>query len=91
MARFMSSSTKSKLQAFRKKGRKLEFFVKPNTAKAAEEQIHRQAKSATLNLPAPHTYIFLNIIGCSIGPYLWMDGNIRPSNVNITSHVKRTL
>jgi hypothetical protein len=91
MALFMSSTTKSKLQASRKKGRELEFFVYPNMAKAANEKIHHQANSASLNLPAPHTYIFLNIIGCSIGPYLWMDGNIRPSNVNITSHVKRTL
>ena len=91
-ARFISSTTKSKRQAFRKeKSRGLEFFVNPNTAKAANEQIHSQANSASLNLPAPHTHILLSIIGCSIRPYLWMDGHIGPNNVSVAIPKSRTL
>lgn len=54
-----------------------------NMVKAANKQIHHQANSASLDLPAIHTHILLSIIGCSVRPYLWVDGTIRPSNVSI--------
>lgn len=74
-----------------KSGAEVGYFVSPATAKEADEQIRHRANSASLNLPASHTLILLSIIGCSIRPYLWMGGQIRPSNVEVTFHESRVL
>jgi len=71
-----------------KSGAEVEYFVSPAAAKEADEQIRHRANSASLN-PASHTLILLSIVGCSIRPYLWMGGQIRPSNVDITIHESR--
>jgi hypothetical protein len=69
----MSSITKSKLQASRKKGRELEFFVYPNMAKAANKQIHHQANSASLTSLHLILTSFSALLAALSGPtYGWM-------------------
>jgi hypothetical protein len=71
-----------------KSGAEVEYFVSAAIAKEADEQIRHRANSVSLN-PASPTLILLSVIGCSIRPYLWMGGQIRPSNIEVTIHESR--
>lgn len=58
------------------------------TAKEADEQIRHRANLVDLN-PCTEPLILLSVIGCSIRPYLWMNGTIRPSNSDLLIHESR--